>query len=250
MRSSRAPICIAFIAGGAVVGTSVLSGIFEADAFAQTPAPSSTETLVSPASPAPATATSETPTAPTTTDSAPPTSAPTNENNSTETRPAPRVFAPGELAGIPQGEERKYVRSPRMRKMMERQTTWDLNVELGYGRLFRDPAKWEGFFRGGAGVLFVRDPLFWVLRFTYDYSPRSNATLGTELEANWVETGLWGNLGLMKDANSRYWGGRASVGFAIFGFEGEYRGDASTQTYFAVYGKLRIPLGIIGQALR
>jgi hypothetical protein len=243
MRSSRALI---FIAVGAVVGWGTLSAILEAHASAQTPAPSSTEAVVSPA---PAATTSETPAAPTTTDSAP-TPAQSSENNSTETHPAPHVYAPGELAGIPQGEERKYVRSPRMRKMMERQTTWDLNVELGYGRLFRDPAKWEGFFRGGAGVLFVRDPLFWVLRFTYDYSPRSNATLGTELEANWVETGLWGNLGLMKDANSRYWGGRASVGFAIFGFEGEYRGDASTQTYFALYGKLRIPLGIIGQALR
>ncbi|MEO8875572.1 MAG: hypothetical protein ABI461_08300, partial [Polyangiaceae bacterium] len=160
-----------------------------------------------------------------------------------------RELAPGELSGIPQTDERRYVRSPNMRRMMQRTTTWDLNLELGYGRIFPSPPHWEGFFRGGAGVLFVRDPLFWVLRFTYDYSPRSNATLGTELEANWVETGLWGNIGLMKDANSKYWGGRASVGFALFGFEAEYRGDDTTKTYWALYGKLRIPLGIIGRAL-
>ena len=162
----------------------------------------------------------------------------------------PKQLAPGEQAAIPQSDERRYVRSPQMKKMMERTTTWDLNVELGYGRVFRDPAKWEGFFRAGAGIMFVRDPLFEVLRFTYDYSPRSTATLGVELEADWVETGLWGQLGLMKDANSPYWGGRFSLGFAILGVEGEYRGDATTQTYFALYGKLRIPLGILGRAMQ
>jgi hypothetical protein len=214
--------------------------LLEAQAFAQDSAPSSSDAV--PAAGAPDVPVSSTP-------DATPTSAPPDQNNSTAAHP-PTELAPGEEAGIPQSDERRFVRSPLMKKMMERRTTWDLNLELGYGRLFRDPAHWEGFFRGGAGVLFVRDPLYWVLRFTYDYSPRSNATLGTELEANWVETGLWGNLGLMKDANSRYWGGRASVGFAIFGFEAEYRGDASAQTYWALYGKLRLPLGVIGQALR
>lgn len=210
-----------------------------ADAFAQT-APSAAETAAAPA----ASATPATPT------SAEPTSAPPDQNNSVTTH-SEKDPAPPEKAAIPgQTEERPFVRSPKMQKMMERRTTWDLNLELGYGRIFPSPPHWEGFFRGGAGVMFVRDPLFWVWRFTYDYSPRSNAVIGTELEANWVETGLWGNLGLMKDANSKYWGGRASVGFAIFGFEAEYRGDDTTKTYFALYGKLRLPLGIIGQALR
>ncbi len=155
-----------------------------------------------------------------------------------------------EKAAIPQSEERRYVRSPQMKKMMARTTTWDLNVELGYGHVWREPKKWEGFFRGGAGVLFVRDPLYTVLRFTYDYSPLSTATMGVELEGDWVEMGLWAQAGLMKDANSPYWGGRASIGFAILGFEAEYRGDASTQTYVALYGKLRVPLGILGRALQ
>ena len=221
---------------------------WEAQAFAQaSPAPSPSTTAPS-TDAASGTTAADVP-ATNTPDATPQTPAPSDQNNSTVAHP-PTELAPGEQAGIPQSDERRFVRSPLMKKMMERRTTWDLNLELGYGRLFRDPAHWEGFFRGGAGVLFVRDPLYWVLRFTYDYSPRSNATLGTELEANWVETGLWGNLGLMKDANSRYWGGRASVGFAIFGFEAEYRGDASTQTYWALYGKLRLPLGVIGQALR
>ena len=178
----------------------------------------------------------------------------TPENESTTssgvTAHPPKQLAPGEQAAIPQSDERRFVRSPQMKKMMERATTWDLNVELGYGRVFRDPAKWEGFFRAGAGIMFVRDPLFEVLRFTYDYSPRSTATLGVELEADWVETGLWGQLGLMKDANSPYWGGRLSLGFAILGIEGEYRGDATAQTYWALYGKLRVPLGILGRAMQ
>jgi hypothetical protein len=208
----------------------------ETDAFAQT-APVATDATPSASAP------------PDATPSAAPTSAPSDQNNSVVVHPE-KPDAPGEQAAIPQSDERHYVRSPQMKKMMERRTTWDLNLELGYGRIFPSPPHWEGFFRGGAGVMFVRDPLFWVLRFTYDYSPRSNAVIGTELEANWVETGLWGNLGIMKDANSKYWGGRASVGFAIFGFEAEYRGDDTTKTYFALYGKLRVPLGIIGQALR
>ena len=153
-------------------------------------------------------------------------------------------------AALPQTKERPFVRSPAMKKMMARTTTWDLNVELGYGYVWRDPKKWEGFFRGGAGVLFVRDPLYYVLRFTYDYSPLSTATMGVELEGDWVEAGLWAQAGLMKDANSPYWGGRVSVGFAILGFEAEYRGDASAQTYVALYGKLRLPIGIIGRAFQ
>jgi hypothetical protein len=209
----------------------VLIRIFSpAEAFAQT-AP--TDSAAAPTASAP-------PTSMASTES--PTSAPLDQNNSVPTH--------SEKAAIPQSEERPFVRSPQMQRAMERRTTWDLNLELGYGRIFPSPPHWEGFFRGGAGILFVRDPLFWVLRFTYDYSPRSNAVIGTELEANWVETGIWGNLGLMKDANSKYWGGRASVGFAIFGFEAEYRGDDTTKTYFALYGKLRFPLGVIAQVLR
>ncbi|MGH7281089.1 MAG: hypothetical protein ACRELY_06165 [Polyangiaceae bacterium] len=213
-------------------------------AFAQKVADEPTPTAPAPSSTSPSPSSSaDTNAASTTPDSEGPASG-------SVTAHPPRQLAPGEQAAIPQSDERRFVRSPEMKKMMERTTTWDLNVELGYGRVFRDPAKWEGFFRAGAGIMFVRDPLFEVLRFTYDYSPRSNATLGVELEADWVELGLWGQLGLMKDANSPYWGGRASLGFAIFGVEGEYRGDATTQKYFALYGKLRIPLGIIGRALQ
>jgi hypothetical protein len=230
MMRHRKPLLLLLIAP-ALVAT-----FCEAKAFAQTTPPPSTDAppAASVASPEP------------TEVSAP---APAESGNSTVAHP-PKELAPGEQAAIPQSDERRYVRSPAMKKMMQRTTTWDLNLELGYGRIFPSPPHWEGFFRAGAGVMFVRDPFFEVLRFTYDYSPRSNATLGVELEANWVETGLWGNLGLMKDANSKYWGGRASLGFAIFGFEAEYRGDATAQTYWALYGKLRLPLGIIGRALQ
>ena len=199
---------------------------------------------------APSAAPTSTPTSPSDANAASTTPENTTTSTSGVTAHPPKQLAPGEQAAIPQSDERRFVRSPQMRKMMERTTTWDLNVELGYGRVFRDPAKWEGFFRAGAGIMFVRDPLFEVLRFTYDYSPRSTATLGVELEADWVETGLWGQLGLMKDANSPYWGGRLSLGFAILGVEGEYRGDATAQTYWALYGKLRIPLGILGRAMQ
>ena len=223
MKSSRA---LRFAAVASAILVAQLC-VFQADAFAQTAAP------VAASTPDPAT----------------PTPAPSDQNNQVVAHPA--VDAPaGEKAGIPQSEERAYVRSPQMKKAMMRRTTWDLNLELGYGRIFPSPPHWEGFFRGGAGVLLVRDPLYWVFRFTYDYSPRSNATIGAELEANWVETGLWGNIGLMKDANSVYWGGRASLGFAIFGFEAEYRGDSTTKTYAALYGKLRFPLGVISQVLQ
>ena len=218
---------------------------FEAEAFAQMTPPAATAPTSDSSAPQPTTVTpADAPVIDVSRQTAPATDTTTPLDNTN----APA--AKGDKAAIPQTEERPYVRSPQMTKAMTRTTTWDLNLELGYGRVFRDPAHWEGFFRGGAGLLFVRDPIFWVFRFTYEYSPRSNATLGTELEANWVETGLWANLGLMKDANSPYWGGRVSLGWALFGFEGEYRGDAQAQTYFALYGKLRLPLGVLGQVLR
>jgi len=207
---------------------------FEAEAFAQTAAAAPSPD----APPAPTSPATLEPTAPASTDVA------------GSTASTPKEGRPADLAAIPGTDERHYIRSPAMKKMMARTTTWDLNLELGYGRIFPSPPHWEGFFRGGAGIMFVRDPFYEILRFTYEYSPRSNATLGVELEADWVETGLWGNIGLMKDANSVYWGGRASLGWAIFGFEAEYRGDATTKTYAALYGKLRLPLGIIGRALQ
>lgn len=209
-----------------------------------TPAAPATTGTTEPAAAAPTETTTPAP-APATTTAPPP-----KEETPQVDANGKRIFAPGERAAIPQTDERPYVRSPQMKKMMQKDNTWDMNLELGYGRVFRDPAKWEGFFRGGAGIMFVRDPIWEVFRFTYDYSPRSTATMGFEFEADWIETGLWGQLGILKDANSPYWGGRASLGFALFGIDAEYRGDATTQTYFALYGKLRIPIGILGRALR
>src|SRR5262249_13245979 len=60
--------------------------------------------------------------------------------------------------------------------------TWDLNLEGGYGKNFPD-SRALGLFRTRAGILFGRDPMFYALGLTYDWSNRVPAAFGIQAEA-------------------------------------------------------------------
>ena len=141
--------------------------------------------------------------------------------------------------------------SPAMKRFMAPATLVDLALEGGYGHAFADNGGVNAaFLRARTGLLFVRDPFFHALGATYEISRWSDASVGLQYELTW-NRGLWAQLGAFKDVDTRYGGGMASLGFAIVGVEAELRGASQTNgTAFGVYGKVRLPLGILIHALK
>jgi hypothetical protein len=130
-------------------------------------------------------------------------------------------------------------------------TSWDVNIEGAYGRLYTDPSAKSGFGRVRGGFLWVRDPLFYSLGLTYELSDYSKATVGVQGEVLNLELGLWLQAGAMLDlANSARPGVMGAVGWSVIGAEVQGRDIEGQGMVPAAYVKLRIPLGIIGFGLR
>lgn len=134
----------------------------------------------------------------------------------------------------------------------ERVLTWDLNVDGAYGRLFSEPdGRWTMFGRVRAGVMYIRDSLYFSLGPTYEISKLQTATFGLQGEVMHIETGLWCQLGALVDV-APHPGFMAAAGWSLFGIEFQAReydtygiGEAP-----AVYGKIRIPIGVIARAFK
>jgi hypothetical protein len=144
-------------------------------------------------------------------------------------------------------ETRHFTPDPRMQKLLERRTTIDLNLEAGLGHVFGDPGKTNAFGRARARVLLVRAPFYEALGLTYEYSGLSPLTFGVQGELAW-SGGFWGQIGALLDVSHTHarWGGMAALGFAIVGVEGQLRDAASTGSAWALYGKIRLPLTLLG----
>jgi hypothetical protein len=131
-------------------------------------------------------------------------------------------------------------------------TTWDLNVELGYGAVLHKDEK-PGFFfgRARAGVLNINEyVLYSMLGATVDVTSRGPVAFGLQGELLHLEAGFWFQLGALVDLKGHF-GGAASVGFSLLGVEVENRdyGDEVGRGW-SILGKLRIPIAIIYRALR
>ena len=133
----------------------------------------------------------------------------------------------------------------------KRYTTWDLNIDGAYGRLFTDPARGAGFGRIRAGVLWVRDPTFLSIGATYELSNFSSATLGVQGEWLNLEMGIWAQAGALIDVDGTpRFGAMAAVGWSIVGVEVQGRDVAGSGFVPAVFAKLRIPISIIAFGIR
>jgi hypothetical protein len=126
----------------------------------------------------------------------------------------------------------------------QRANTWDLNIDGAFGRFFGDDAKWTGFVRARAGILFVREPLYNAIGLTYEYSSLSNATFGIQAEILHLDSGFWGQVGGLLDVSGRL-GIMAAVGFSLVGIEAQYRSYDGLGDGIAIYAKLRAPIGVL-----
>jgi hypothetical protein len=121
---------------------------------------------------------------------------------------------------------------------------WDLNVDGAFGRYLGDEGKWTGFVRARAGILFVREPFYDAIGFTYEYSSLSTATFGIQAEILHLDRGLWAQVGGLLDV-SGHAGVMAAVGLSIVGIEAQYRTYDGLGDGIAVYAKLRAPIGVL-----
>ena len=127
--------------------------------------------------------------------------------------------------------------------------TWDVNVDGAFGRYFGDEAdKWTGFVRARAGILFVREPLYNAIGFTYEYSSLANATFGIQAEVLHLDSGFWGQLGGLLDTHGNP-GVMAAFGFSVLGVEAQYRSYPGLGDGVAVYVKVRAPVGVLAYLL-
>lgn len=143
---------------------------------------------------------------------------------------------------------------PTYRGKKARYITWDANIDGALGYSFDAGGRFSGFARARAGVLFVdesdiQSPAFRALGVTYEFSELTPATFGLQFELLSLNSGAWFQLGAMCDIQPRP-GFMLSGGLSLIGVEGQVRWSEEHGAFVAIYGKLRIPLGIIGVALR
>ncbi len=135
-------------------------------------------------------------------------------------------------------------------KMGKRLLTWDANIDGAYGYIFGSKKTDSGFVRARGGLLWVRDPNFFSLGLTYELSPESVATVGVQGEAMHLDSGMWIQVGGQLDLEHKARpSGIVAVGWSILGVETQVRSYEGFGVAPAVFGKLRIPLGVIGFAL-
>jgi hypothetical protein len=126
--------------------------------------------------------------------------------------------------------------------------TWDLNIDGAVGRYFGDEDRWTGFVRARAGVLFVREPLYSAIGFTYEYSSLANATFGIQAEVLHLDSGFWGQVGGLLDTKGNP-GVMAAIGFSVIGVEAQYRAYPGLGDGVAIYAKIRVPVGVLAYVL-
>lgn len=137
-----------------------------------------------------------------------------------------------------------------------RVTTWDLNLDAGYGAVIDTPENRPSWFlRTRAGVLHAHDDWFYSAGLTYDIvkvfrvGGYDATNFGLQLEALHVQYGVWGQVGGLVDFTG-HGGVTAAVGWSLFGVEYQARTYEDLGPVMAVYGKIRIPVSIIYHAVK
>jgi hypothetical protein len=132
---------------------------------------------------------------------------------------------------------------------LRRGMRWDLNVDLSIGRVFAPSGgRWLGAARVRAGLLFIMEPLFPAVGLTAEVTTLQPARFGVQLESLHLWSGLWMQLGADYDTKARL-AFHGAVGHDLLGIEVQSRKHESGDYVWSVFGKVRIPLGIIGMEL-
>jgi hypothetical protein len=131
--------------------------------------------------------------------------------------------------------------------MGKRLTTWDLNLEGGFGRRVDSDGDWGAVFRARAGVLLVREPRFYALGATFTAQRGFAPAFGIQAESTSSESGLWFQLEGLLDLDGHP-GGTFGAGMSLFGVEFQAR-DSQAGVQGIVLAKVRVPISILAFAL-
>ncbi len=134
---------------------------------------------------------------------------------------------------------------------MERDFTWDANLEGALGPGFVEQGKPQvlGFGRVRVGAMFIAAPNFFSLGATYEFSNKSFATFGLQLEYMHLISGGWVQIGPLFDAQHPRPGFSLAAGWATFGVELQQRAYEGLGQTTAIFGKVRFPVGVFVWAL-
>lgn len=128
-------------------------------------------------------------------------------------------------------------------------TTWDLNLEGAVGSTLGRGSAWTGFGRARFGALVIRDANVFAFGVTYECSTIQPATFGAQVEYMNDNSGLWVQAGPLIDIQPRL-GVMLGAGYSLVGVEAQLRSYEPTGATFAVYAKIRIPIGFIAYEIR
>jgi hypothetical protein len=176
----------------------------------------------------------------------------------TATSPAPASTTPGAVASNADASTtaRPAEAHPRRTgRVSESTTTWDLNLEGGLGHAFDSTGTFAGWGRIRGGLLWVDEsdvaaPMFYSLGVFTDFSSfDAHVSYGLQAELLSLRTGWWVQGGAAFDVapNPVLVG---SLGWSVVGIEAQGRWDESSEPFLAVFGKLRIPIGVLAFAAR
>ncbi len=122
------------------------------------------------------------------------------------------------------------------------QNTWDLNLDLLFGGIFRDDNPFAFAVRLRHGALIVREPWFYSIGPTVQIGMEHPTAFGVQAEIMHMAAGFWGHAGVHVDVQGRV-GGQLSSGYTWVGAELQLRqGRKPGEADFAIYGVLRVPL--------
>lgn len=127
-------------------------------------------------------------------------------------------------------------------------TTWDLDLNVGYGRRFApDPGgSWAA--RARAGVLFIREPRFYALGVTAHAASDLPAAFGVEAEYLSTEAGVWVAPGVQLDV-AGHPGASLAAGFSVLGVSAQLRRTRDGDTSTAALLTVRLPVRLLWWAV-
>lgn len=152
----------------------------------------------------------------------------------------------GELESSSTGEHKLRVvfrdKNPHLIGAQWVQDTWDLNLDLLFGGVFRDDNPFAFMVRVRHGALFIREPWFLHLGITAQVGMELPAAFGVQAELMHLAAGTWGELGLHVDTQGRV-GGQIAAGYTWVGLELQARaGRRPGEADVSLLGIVRVPL--------
>jgi hypothetical protein len=139
--------------------------------------------------------------------------------------------------------------SPGSLMPMRRGMRWDLNIDLSVGRLYAPrETRWLGATRVRAGMLFVLEPWVPAIGLTAEATTLQPPRFGAQLEFLFLFTGTWLQVGADYDTKKRF-AFHGAVGYSVLGIEAQRRRHDSGDDVWTVFGKIRIPIGVVAMEL-